>query len=295
MVDEGAELGVREWLFAGGGEPMVRGDLILEMCTKIRERGMNGALQSNGSCFKPEQLQQLVRLGWDMVSISIDGPDSATNDAIRCKGAFEKATRAARELTELKRKHRTDRPQLCVPMVVTSLNYDKVEAMVDLVHELGGDRLRVNNLVVFDERQMAGLIPKQEQEAAFPQFAARALARANALGLETNLSHCLEGFRAARSATAPAPEAGPQTPASPSEPLPFSQVMCFEPWLTAVFTSHGKVSPCCVFWEPSADSIREKSLREVWLGPYATQVRRLMREGNPPSYCARCTAALLSE
>ena len=49
LVDEAAAMGVREWNISGGGEPMARAGLVLSLCERIRERDMNGALQTNAT------------------------------------------------------------------------------------------------------------------------------------------------------------------------------------------------------------------------------------------------------
>ena len=64
--------------------------------------------------------------------------------------------------------------------------------------------------------------------------------------------------------------------------------MCIEPWLSVVFVSSGVASPCCVFGEQEADSIRDKSLREVWLGPYLETLRREFTDGRFKPACMDC-------
>jgi MoaA/NifB/PqqE/SkfB family radical SAM enzyme len=52
--------------------------------------------------------------------------------------------------------------------------------------------------------------------------------------------------------------------------------------------SSGQVSPCCFFWEEQADSIRDKSLDQVWHGAYLTEIRQRMRAGRLPKACVHC-------
>src|SRR5690606_8157550 len=90
LVDEAAELGVRDWTLVGGGDPMVRGKTVIAMCRRIREHGMDGMLHTNGTLFRPGQLEELVEMDWDRVAISLDGPTAELNNTIRGYG-FEKA------------------------------------------------------------------------------------------------------------------------------------------------------------------------------------------------------------
>ena len=186
LVDEGADLGVREWFIGGGGEPLLRGDLVMAMCARIRERGMNGVLQTNGTQFTPAQLEQLVDMAWDAVHISLDGPTAEINDAIRFKGAFDKATAALRSLAAIKKERAVRYPRVCVTMVKTAANCAELDNMIALCAEMGVERLQVNDLILYGDA-MSGVAPTEEQEAAFREAVAPARVRAQELGIETNL------------------------------------------------------------------------------------------------------------
>ncbi|HOH29577.1 MAG TPA: radical SAM protein, partial [Candidatus Hydrogenedentes bacterium] len=89
LVDEAGGLGVHSFVIGGGGEPMLRGKLVTEMCVKAKAWGMEGRLQTNGTRMPPETIEALIKAGWDCLSISLDGPDAAVNDAVRFEGAFD--------------------------------------------------------------------------------------------------------------------------------------------------------------------------------------------------------------
>ena len=284
LVDEAAELGVKEWSLAGGGEPMLRGDLILEMCVRICDRGMNGILQSNGTLFETDHLERLVEMGWGAVSISIDGPDAASSDAARYKGAFDKSREAVRTLAELKRKCGTASPAISVVSVITAYNCDRLDEMARFVHFLGADSLGLMDLILFDRERMADLRPSKEQEDNLSSTIARVREETERLGIEFGVPAPLSDQR---SAIAWPPAMNAHEP--PRDP---PTAACFEPWLSMVVLSHGIASPCCIFWENDADNIRDRSLREVWLGTYMEQIRRDVLQGPLPSPCKTCPASL---
>ncbi len=283
LVDEAAELGVRNWRIVGGGEPLVREALVMEMCDRIRARGMNGTLQTNATRFSPENIRKLIRIGWQTIIASLDGPTAEINDAIRSAGSFERATENLRLFSELKRKEGATAPHIIVSMVVTNLNYDKIEEMVRLTHELGCSELTPIRLVVQGDL-CAGFALSEKQRAEIPEHVRRAEALAQELGMPASFHHLVFD------------EQPDQGKCAQSECLGvvgdgrFSDAFCFEPWTAMVIIAEdGRVGPCSPSWDQYADTARNKSLKELWLGPYMQDVRRRIRSRrNLPEYCKNC-------
>lgn len=287
LVDEAAELEVREWTISGGGEPMMRGHLMMALCERIQERGMYGHLHTNATMLTREHLEHLIRIRWRWLNVSLDGPNPEINDAIRSKGAFERATENIRRLAELRRKHRVDRPIVILNPVVTRANYDKMDQMVQLAKELecaGG--VFLSSLIVHDQSS-ASFELTDDERAQLPERLARAVARAERLGVPNNIRTLLPS------------EPDPEAPDPHREESRFvgdgrlTDALCFEAWLNVAIAADGKAGPCCVFYDAEADSIRDMGLREVWVGPYLEGIRKkLLARSNLPSYCASCHSAI---
>ena len=287
LVDEAAEMGAREWYFVGGGEPMGRGKVIIEMCRRIRGYGMNGTLHTNGTLFRRGMLEELVEMQWGEVHVSLDGPDVAINDHIRT-GGFEKATEAVRRLSELKRARNVSSPEIRLVVTVTNLTYDRITDFVKLAHVLGNDvRIELSGLIV--EGELSGRLElSPEQKAAYPRHVREALGRARELGVPNNLEdYCSpetthDGMDMHRDYVRVM--SGGLVPS-----------MCYEPWTSLAILPDGSVGPCCAFGDPRALSIKNRSLAEVWHGAYMGQVREGMLTGHPPDYCKRCPSNLYLE
>ena len=121
LVDEAAAMDVREWSIGGGGDPMVRGDLIMRMCTRIRELNMNGGIFTNGTLLTRAHLEHLVDIGWDRLDFSLDGPTAEINDAIRSKGSFERVAASMGLLDEIRNAKGKTLPIIDVHVVLTRL------------------------------------------------------------------------------------------------------------------------------------------------------------------------------
>lgn len=286
LVAEAAALDVRQWVIGGGGEMMLRGDLVMRLCAEVRAQGMNGVLQSNGTRFTADHLESLVKLGWTYLDISLDGPNAAINDAIRSEGSFDQILSTIRRLNEIKEKHGATSPVVNLVTVMTRLNWDTVEDMVSAAHDLGCGSVNLVSLILYGDATKRFAL-EDAQKAALPDRVGRAQQLANRFGITTNFAAYLQSVRG-------------ETPAalqlfSAAEDSLSSRTMCFEPWLSLVIMPAGHAGPCCTFWDPGADTIRDRSLREVWLGPYMQELRRRILQGGPPGYCANCLPSQILE
>jgi len=278
LVDEGAEMGVREWTMVGGGEPMVRSDLVMEMCRRIRQKGMNGAIQTNGTLFKHEQLEELVDLEWDRILVSIDGPNAEINNAIRGPNSFERATSNLRFLADVKKKQGRKKPNVSIITVVTNLVHDKLDQMILLAHELDCVGVGVSDLLVQGD-MCAELALDERQRAELNAHLPRAMEAARQHGIHENFGATYDAADQVLSQHEPVEGGGE-----------LANALCYEPWLTlAVLAEEGKAGPCCVFWEQKVDTIKDNTLEEVWLGPYMQDVRQKIKtRRNIPDYCKNC-------
>lgn len=286
LVDECAEAGVREWSIVGGGEPLVRGDLVMALCERIRARDMNGVVHTNGTMFTPERLEQLVTLGWDRVVVSLDGPDAITNDAIRSEDSFERASANLRTLAGLREKHGVDTPASGIAHVITATNYTKLAEMVRFTHELGCSSLGASKLLVQGE-QCAAFALTDEQQTELPRYIREAIAVSEDVGLHTNLDTLL-----------PAGERQSTQGIDTQELTGDGRMLeskCFEAWLSVAIIADGRVGPCCVFWAEEAETLHDKTFQEVWNGPYMRKVRDQLRTRQDiPSYCRFCPSHIIT-
>ncbi|MFP4502981.1 MAG: radical SAM/SPASM domain-containing protein [Candidatus Hydrogenedentota bacterium] len=280
LVDEAAELGVREWSIVGGGEPMVRADLVLAMCERICARGMNGAVHTNATRFKPEHFDRLIAAGWWQINLSLDGPNQELNDAIR-GGGFEKAVANIKLLNQMKREAGAGFPRVRMNPVITNITWDRLEELVDLAHELECECLGFSHLVFeSDDEPGTAFRLNAEQMRQTPAMIARAAERAKELGLHSNFT----SFETGSTADVGAHAIG-RTRYGDGR---MSDANCFETWLSCVVHVDGRVGPCCVSYEADSDNIKDASLRDVWLGPYMQSVRERITGDNLMSYCAGC-------
>lgn len=281
LVDEAEKIGVKYLNIGGGGEPTLRRELVLNMCAKGKAAGMEVHLQTNGTTLTREDLLRLIELHVDYVTVSLDGPTAEINDAIRFKNAYAEAVKRIQWLVALKKERHSTLPRLQINMVVTALNFQVLDGMVDFCVNNGVEYLSAKALLEYSP-DMTSYILSAEQEALLPSYVEKAAVQARAAGLVHNLETLVPEKRG---------KCVPQSVPGKKEHGRVGTIVeswCLEPWRGLVVSSSGHVAPCCFFWDGTADSIRRKSLAEVWYGPYMKAFRERMQRGDPPDVCRKC-------
>ncbi len=131
LLDELAGYGVPVVLFSGG-EPLVREDLV-ELVDYADDRGIRPVLSTNGTLITPETATELREAGLKYAGISVDGMPER-NDRFRGReGAFDAAVRGIEATLEAGIK-------TGLRYTITERNVADLEAVVELLHEIGVDR-----------------------------------------------------------------------------------------------------------------------------------------------------------
>jgi SynChlorMet cassette radical SAM/SPASM protein ScmF len=140
-IAEARPLGLRGVKLTGG-EPLLH-PRIGEVLEVVEREGLTLNVETNGTLLTPELAQRLAGLTLPRpphVSVSLDGADAETHDAVRgVDGAFGGATRAVRSLVDA-----GVRTQ--VVFTLMRANEAQLEAVMALVKGLGAESLKVNVL-----------------------------------------------------------------------------------------------------------------------------------------------------
>src|SRR5512142_1866058 len=177
VLNELAELGTKK-IHISGGEPMLRPQ-VPELVEQASTLGMKVTLTTNGTLIDKVKAKRLVEGGLRGVNISIDSPVRKVHEKIRgVEGAF-KATTKAVEL--FKRYQHKGKLSIRINTVVSRTNYQTLETLPDLAHELGADGI---NLIPIDDHCGEILSMRKKDIAIFNEDIAPKIAeRAMSLGL----------------------------------------------------------------------------------------------------------------
>lgn len=292
IVDEAAGLGVKEWHVAGGGEPMFLPEVTYPVLERIKRHGMHGIITTNGTLWTEEQLRGLVRMGWDRIHFSIDGPNAGIHDRLRgLKGAFDRAMNSIRVLRRYRDEQGSGKPMLNMNTVLSVENYRHLSEFVELSHNLGIEYMFIEPLIIYSDWGEK-LKLKEKHLREFPRHLSKARELAQRYGIQSNFAafdtyaddsnldddlirhssemHFVVGQDAQRFRGQGA--------------LGWS---CYDPWFHMSIKADGYVSHCDVATD-SGDNIKEKGLKEVWFGPYFRGLRECFMRQGVKEYCAQC-------
>jgi SynChlorMet cassette radical SAM/SPASM protein ScmF len=136
VVQEAIPLGLTNVKLTGG-EPLLHPE-IGQVLDTLKEAGIRLTVETNGTLLTPALATAISGFPERLVSVSLDGADAATHDAIRSsRGAFESACRAVRLLVEA-----GTAPQVIFSVMRT--NAGQAEEFVRLAERIGASSVKFN-------------------------------------------------------------------------------------------------------------------------------------------------------
>jgi MoaA/NifB/PqqE/SkfB family radical SAM enzyme len=303
LIDEAYELGVLEFAFVGGGEPLSR-PITFELMKKIREYGMRGDIVTNGSLLSNEVIETLVDIEWTRIKVSIDGSTANLQNELRGVKCYDKIFMNLKYLSDLKKKKNKEHPKLGFNTVVSNKNYKDLPNIIKLAGKLGANEILILPLTVFSEEGKK-LKLNQEQMAEFQGIIKKCLPLLKNYNIYSNLEKFLDlryldktnnmhevlMEEAEKRVIKEKIEKGANLISKKSsQALPnFITMPCFEPWKHITIIANGNIASCFndYVWTTKV-SIKDHSLKELWHGPYFEGYRKQILTRKLPKACATC-------
>jgi MoaA/NifB/PqqE/SkfB family radical SAM enzyme len=288
MVRDALDLGVKVVIVKGGGEPLLRKSLLLELAPLIKSRGAFGNLVTNGTHLDDVLARSFVESGWDQVTISLDGPDAETHDYIRAKdGAFERIMASIDRLNAAKARAGARLPMLGFHCVITRRNYDRIDRLIELARAKGAGHVEFDSMSLRDE-QARVLLMDPESTERFLDLVPRCIELLERCGL----THNLDRFRR-REYVRREKDSAPLYPAAGAgDGPPSTKIPCYYPWYQAAVTPGGSIVPCCYAEEThrSDSNLNDVAFAEAWFEGDPKRYRESMKSGEMMPFCKDCTA-----
>ena len=279
IIEQGNELGVREWHICGGGEPLFNTSDALDLMKNMKSNSARGQIITNCTLLDEDSCRRLINMGWDLVTFSLDGPSKKINDNIRDQGSFKKAVRNAKLLSNLRE---GEKPFLRLHTVICNQNYDKMAEMVELTHRIGFDEVKFNAMNVWSEEGEKLTLSQNQIERAKREMK-RADDLSNKLNVESNLKQFIE-----KDILENADNIDNALKKESKGKGDFSDLNCYYPWYNISIFADGRASPCFLFHE--GVSLKEKSLKEAWRGEFFKKIRKSFLNNELRETCKNCNA-----
>jgi len=284
-VEEACRMGIKEFRIPGSGEPFMRRELILSIMEILKENGKKGLIISNGTLIDKEIARKMVKIEWDILTLSIDGPSARIHDYIRgVKGSFERVISSIRIINSFKKKYRKKYPYLRMNTVLTNKNIYRLGSMVSLAYKLGFSEILFQPITVFSEEGRK-LLPTR---ASLENGLKEAGKIAQKLGIRTNATELL------KKRSIEAKDLPKFWSKISRETREFLKIPCYEPFYNIIITPYGDVGPCAVFGGKSKSNIAHENLRKIWYKDFE-KFRRDLKKGKMFDFCKNCCVPIFLE
>jgi MoaA/NifB/PqqE/SkfB family radical SAM enzyme len=292
VVRQAIGMGVTEFEITGGGEPLMRKPLVIEIMRLVKAAGRYGNITTNGMLFSEEDIETIVGICWDRITFSLDGPDAETNDYLRGKGSFERIMWCIEKLNELKKSRNLKAPALKFNTVLSGKNYGRAKDMIELAGRMECDIVSFEPLTVHSELGRAIKMTPEEVNI-LAGTAQDAQKMADGLHVLTNIGGIAHTeFLEKSNEMVDVIKKERRVGGSDSHGMASS--LCFEPWWHFVVKVDGSAQPCCLY-DLKEENVKDKPLAEIWRGKTFQKIREDTVKGRFSKFCSICNAGQVME
>lgn len=280
LIDQAAELGIEEVAITGGGEPLMF-DSFGGLVRKIKKRSMYGSLVTNGTLFDEELVSTMVKMGWDKISISLDGARAETQNALRGNNSFKRVISGLKMIKRFKDQFNQEKPQLWLDPVLCNRNYQEIPLFIELAGKFDIFGVHFQPLTVY-KQEMNQYKITDEQRQDMRQYLERGLQLASDYGIKNNLDQFqTKEFTTDSGNVIDSLEKTQKT----NEKLPMA---CFRPWYYLRVFPVEKTAGPCLYTSDYAGLVEKNSLKEIWYSGQLNDLRERLKSGDIPDYCQSC-------
>jgi len=141
---ENPKLRPKSITITGGGEPMIKKELVTKMVKKIKQHNIYCEIVTNGTLFDEKCLKKLIEYQLDNIAISLNAASPKLADFLYGKsGSYKKVLKGIEILKKLKKKMKSELPRVANTIVITKYNYLEVPKMVEQAYKYDVETLNV--------------------------------------------------------------------------------------------------------------------------------------------------------
>ena len=261
----------------GIGEPFLNPDFI-KMVRFAKKRGSNVVFSTNGILMKENQMDDLINIGVDMISFSVDASTKETHERIRAGSSFEKLVQNISVLSEKIRSQKKG-TRLQLSYTLSKDNIFEAVHFPKFAEKVGVDTIFYQDLLTFNrfstENRVDTLFDKEFRRHLKEEI----LSEASRLGINAHPCESLTDVDGIR------------------------KKMCYRPWTTCFVDISGNLYPCCRLTQQNIDIIRfsfgnihKQDLKDIWNNSEYRALRKgIAHPTHIPSLCRGCSSLRKNE
>lgn len=283
--------------FSLSTEALMHPDFLRMAEEALRYRIPKTFISTNGTLLKKETSERLVKMGFQMINISLDAATKATYERLRGGGHFETVVANIKTLNRIKTHYGSEYPQLSISMVLMRSNLQEVPDFLRLAKSMGVNMVHLLHMVPFGELNL------EKESLVFDKggynrvlLEARRIARENRITLIDPGIFPAESSSGGRSIPGKTYLKKINRKTFESFDLhvsrdDFKRKCCPFPWHFVGVSSTQSVSPCGWWYrgEPMG-TLLDQSFDDIWTGPEYQKLRGWLLKNEPPQCCMRCPA-----
>lgn len=285
IVDEAAKLEVRRIEVVGEGEPLCKPDT-LQIMQRIKHHNISGTMTSNCTLFTEGKIKSTIKMGFDLIAVSLDGPDAKTHDYIRgVEGTFDRVVRNLEMFKKYKKEMKKDNPKIILVPFLNRINYNRIEEMITIGKDLGVGAVNFKVLVINEKSKELNFTKEKLEELS--TCAKRAYKTAKEIGMETNVETFINKDFLEKQTDIP------EMLQLEKKQTGLFSITCFRPFYHMGVSPDGSFFICHGgsgehFEEQKGKNTYDKSLTSAWYGAEAERLRTAMKNDEVPDICKIC-------
>ncbi len=271
-----------------GGEPFVRKD-IMDIVTYIKQKDLELSILSNGALITKKKAEELVRLGVDTITFSLDGPEALHDEVRGIPKTFSKMTKIAEHLIKTRVKQGKQRPYINFNCTISALNQSAFSEIIDAAVSIGIDSVSFGFLFFTNEEAISktasvvDIKQAKEEDQVLPDK----FREVNPKEIEEQMERCREKAEKSGLNISFNPALDGKTLEKYFYDYRYSYTnKCFFPWKVARVNPDGTVYPCSI--DISMGNLKKEKFFEIWNGKKYVQFRKTLKENKLFEKCNKC-------
>jgi len=244
----------------GVGEPLLHPDFP-RLILYLSGQGIYTTFTTNGTLLTPRLSRLIIESGHvKQITISIDSAIPATYAFIRRGSSLPRVLDNVRSLIRLRDQYRTSLPRVRIAVVLNKYNIKELHSLVDMASNSGVDAINISMVKNVNGQIDDWLLSPDEAKPYVYEMLSHAKAKGVAIEDEAGL-----------------------TPTTLNANIPTHEV-CAWPWLSAMITVDGFVTPCGYVTQPWVFNLgritKHLSFADIWNGNKYAEFRKDMLTGH---------------
>lgn len=253
----------------GCGEPLMDKHF-LERLDIFKQYNLRTTMHTNGMLINDYIAKKLVKKGFDIIYVSLEGGTKKTYEKFRIGASFDKLKHNINNLKVYKKKYNLDKPVVNFSFLSVRSNIEELPQLVRLAKELDVSSITVRHMNIPSE-ELANESLLYHKELTTKMFN-----EAKAVSRDLNIKLIL-----------PAVFSDGEVGSIQGEDVNYR---CSNPWTSLCIHVNGNTQPCHFIFHKDFGNILEKTPDEIWNGELYRTLRKTVMS-NTPSFkvCKACS------